>query len=489
MFKTLIAKFSFFFWLIFLLLNIFIYLFTTLSLQKMLLHSESEKMTLMLNTLKPTMAYYITFNQEEQFEQLLETILQTKGIEAIRVEFTDKKSILKQRKRHNTSEKLFSYKTELIDPFTHQKIANVKIEYSNIYATSLQKEILTFQVYLFLFALFLFSLFFLYVKLDLNALRQIAKTLHEYSKSKKIQTIERTDNRSQEIQTIANVANTMMYDIQQYVQELKKFNATLQDQIKIEVQKVQKHEKLMLHQSRQAAMGEILESIAHQWRQPLNIISVSIANLEVESMLGKIDQNSLQEKLALIVANTNYMSDTIDDFRNFLNPLSKTEVFDPKKSIEDVCMILQDELKAHNIHHTIIEEENLLIEGVENELKQLFFILINNAKDAIKNRINDTELLGGEITICITKDGDKGIISVEDNGGGIQEEIIDSVFEPYFSTKSASHGTGIGLYIGKNIVCKKFHGSLSVQNTDHGCCFSIKIPLQGKENEENNIIA
>lgn len=314
----------------------------------------------------------------------------------------------------------------------------------------------------------------------LNALRTIAHILRMYSQSKKRKVI-RFRNRSQEIQTIANVANTMMGEIEQHLQELKTFNEKLKDDIKEEVQKVQKQEQLMLHQSRQAAMGEILESIAHQWRQPLNIIGISVSNLEMEAMLGKVDDNNLREKLALIAANTNYMSDTIDDFRNFLNPQGKKELFNPKESIEDILKILKDELKAHHIHIKLIEKTPLLFEGIENEFKQLLLILLNNAKDALHSKITDKSISFGEIFIVISKNEKEGIIAVEDNGGGIPEDIISSIFEPYFSTKPASHGTGIGLYIAKNIVDKKLCGTLLVHNTKRGCCFSIKIPLQGEK--------
>ncbi|MBA1432324.1 MAG: hypothetical protein FAF04_01720 [Epsilonproteobacteria bacterium] len=480
MFKTLIAKFSFFFWLIFLLLNIFTYLFITTSFEKILNQSEADKIKLILNTLKPAMAYDISFNQEKQFEQLLKTILQANGVESIQVRYADKHSITKQKETHAKSKKLFSYTTNIIDPFTHKKIATITIHYSNAYIQTLQQQILTLQLYIFLLTLFLFSMFYVYVKQDLNALRTIAHILRMYSQSKKRKVI-RFRNRSQEIQTIANVANTMMGEIEQHLQELKTFNEKLKDDIKEEVQKVQKQEQLMLHQSRQAAMGEILESIAHQWRQPLNIIGISVSNLEMEAMLGKVDDNNLREKLALIAANTNYMSDTIDDFRNFLNPQGKKELFNPKESIEDILKILKDELKAHHIHIKLIEKTPLLFEGIENEFKQLLLILLNNAKDALHSKITDKSISFGEIFIVISKNEKEGIIAVEDNGGGIPEDIISSIFEPYFSTKPASHGTGIGLYIAKNIVDKKLCGTLLVHNTKRGCCFSIKIPLQGEK--------
>ena len=481
MFKTLISKFSFFFWLIFLILNLLIYFFGTVYIKEILTKSEADKIALMLNTLKPAIAYDISFNQQQQLTQLLNTMLQDNGIQSIQIIYTNKKSTLKEKRRSN-AEKLFSYTTAVIDPFTHTTVAHIKLSYSNVYINTLQKKILTMQLYIFLITLFLFSLFFLYVKRDLNALRTIANALREYSKFRTIKPIE-LSNTSQEIQTIAKIANTMIMDIAQYVKDLKTFNAKLEIEVEQELQKVQKQEKMMLHQSRQAAMGEMLESIAHQWRQPLNIIGVSVSNLELQAMLGKLEPKDLQEKLAIIATNTNYMSNTIDDFRNFLNPERKKSSFDPKKSIEDVLSILGDELKTHHIHHRIKQKEHLAFFGVENEFKQLLMILLNNAKDAITAQIRNNSITFGEILIFISQDKDKGIVSIEDNGCGINEDIMESIFEPYFSTKSSSHGTGIGLYIGKNIVHKRFKGSLRVHNTKIGCCFTIEIPLQSQDKE------
>lgn len=483
MFKTLIGKFSFFFWLIFLLLNLLVYFFTNFYIQNILKQSESDKIALMLNTLKPAMAYDISFHQEKQLTQLLENLLHAQGIESIKLTYADKHQIFKSKEATNKLAKLFAYTSNIKDPFTNKTVAKITLNYSNAYINTLHTKILTMQLSIFIITLFFFLIFFLYVKRDLNALRKISNALQKYSQSKTIEplTFEKT---SQEIETITSAANAMIIDISQYLQELKDFNAKLKEEIAQEIQKVQKQESMLLHQSRQAAMGEILESIAHQWRQPLNIIGISVSNLEMQAMVGSVDIKELEEKLALIAANTNYMSDTIDDFRNFLNPQREQEYFNPKESIESVLAILKDELKSHHIHCHIAQKDTVSFFGVENEFKQLLLILINNAKDAITSQIEHKQISFGEIIIVISQKNAQGVISVEDNGGGIQEDIMESIFEPYFSTKFASHGTGIGLYMGKNIVNKRFNGSLRVHNTHKGCCFTIEIPIQKEEIQE-----
>jgi len=474
MFKTLISKFSFFFWLIFLISNVLIYFFSTVYIKNILTNSEKNKISLMLNTIKPAIAFDISFNQEEQLNQLLDNILQYSGIKAVQIDYTNQRKILKNKKNKNR-EKLFVYKSSVIDPFSKTIIATVNISYSNENINSLQNKILIIQWYIFLFTLILFLIFFLYVKKDLNALRTISNSLQKYSKSRTIKPIN-LKNKSQEITTIAKIANEMMSDISQYVKELKTFNTELEKQVEKKIEKEKKQEKMMIHQSRQAAMGEILESIAHQWRQPLNNISISVADIQLKAMLNTIDNATLIEKLQTISLNTNYMSDTIDDFRNFLSPDSKKVLFNPLNSINEVFTILNAQLKSKHIDYTIEQKDKIEFLGSENEFKQVLFVLINNAKDAILSKIEDKKMTSGHIHVSIYQDNKYNFIDIKDNGTGIQDKIIESIFEPYFTTKFAAQGTGIGLYIAKNIITSRMKGSLSVKNLKEGCCFTIKIP-------------
>ena len=145
----------------------------------------------------------------------------------------------------------------------------------------------------------------------------------------------------------------------------------------------------MTQQSRQGAMGEMLESIAHQWRQPLNIIGLATANLETQYAIGSLEKKDFHEKMEIVSLNINYMSDTIDDFRNFLNSERDMITFSPQRSLEDVLTILNAQLKSNKITHTLISNCNLHFYGVENEFKQVMFILFNNAIDAIKLQMEE----------------------------------------------------------------------------------------------------
>jgi PAS domain S-box-containing protein len=261
-------------------------------------------------------------------------------------------------------------------------------------------------------------------------------------------------------------------------EQLKSFNEELEKRVKEEIEKQQNQERLMIHQSRQAAMGEMLESIAHQWRQPLNIIGLATANLETKYAMGSLDKNDFHEKMEIVSLNINYMSDTIDDFRNFLDPQREMIAFSPQKSVEDILTILSAQLKSNKIIQTLNRDCLLSFYGVENEFKQVMFILFNNAIDSIKIQIEENIIEQGNITISLICQGNQGIIEVRDNGAGVNNDIIDSIFDPYFTTKNHSHGMGIGLYIAKSIIETRMNGLLSVENIKDGCCFRIALPLK-----------
>lgn len=259
--------------------------------------------------------------------------------------------------------------------------------------------------------------------------------------------------------------------------ELESFNTELEKRVKEGIKKQQKQEKLMLHQSRQAAMGEMLESIAHQWRQPLNIIGLATANLETQFTIGSLSESEFHEKMQIIAANIKYMSDTIDDFRKFINPNRQAILFHPKQSMQELLGILSGQLKSNNIETELSAGESISLYGVENEFKQVMIILINNAIDAIKLRQDRKEIKEGRIKLDCKTQLNQGIVEVCDNGGGIRADHIEHIFEPYFSTKSHQNGTGIGLYIAKNIIESRLHGTISVHNGTEGASFRLTIPL------------
>lgn len=205
---------------------------------------------------------------------------------------------------------------------------------------------------------------------------------------------------------------------------------------------------LLLQQSRLASMGEMISIIAHQWRQPLNFLSFSLMNI-------KKNTKGAEETIKKASEQLQYMSKTIDNFRNFYNPSKEEEEFDIKSASEDA-------LKIANIEAKIEELTPFTFYGNKNEFEQVILNIANNAKDAKKDV---------KIEIII----DRPTVAISDNAGGIDKEHIDKIFEPYFSTKKGSDG--IGLYIAKTIVEKEMGGKLSVENKGEGSIFIITLPL------------
>jgi len=263
-----------------------------------------------------------------------------------------------------------------------------------------------------------------------------------------------------------------LISLKKHEKELKEFNELLEERVQSEMQKQKKQEKIMIHQSRQVAMGEMLEMIAHQWRQPLNIIGLTTASIETQTMLGKGCQE-FDEKIKLIADNVTYMSDAIDTFRKFLNPNIEKKSFLPNTVLEEVLQMFSSQLKQYNIEYIYTSDNKKLLEVNENEFKQVLLIVINNAIDAIKNAITEKKIEKGKITIELKNKKKHVVLKIQDNGGGISDTHIDSIFEPYFTTKKIANGSGIGLYIARNIIQERMSGEIKAENISDGACFTI----------------
>ena len=238
-------------------------------------------------------------------------------------------------------------------------------------------------------------------------------------------------------------------------------------------------DEIMLAQSRQAAMGDMISMIAHQWRQPLTAIGVGAQNLQLDIELDDIDPKRFNTKLTKIVELTAFLSKTIDDFRDFLKPNKKPETSMLSKVLNGALGIVGKSLENNNITLKYSLQSNIEITTYSNEVIQVLINIINNAKDIIiiKN-IDD-----GVIWLNISHDEETVKFEICDNAGGIPEEILPRIFEPYFSTKEEKGGTGLGLYMSKMIVQKHLKGVISAHNSAEGACFSITIPLIHNEGD------
>jgi len=252
-------------------------------------------------------------------------------------------------------------------------------------------------------------------------------------------------------------------------QELKKLTETLNEKVKLQVTNIRKKDAMLIQQSKLAAVGEMIGAIAHQWRQPLNALSIRIGTLEEYYDLKQIDKKFITEFIKSNTYTIQFMSDTIENFRNFFKPNKDASDFSILKSIEDVISIQKEVLEHHGIKINL-DIEDFKIHGFQNEFKQVILNLLSNAKDAlISNNNNDSIIdIKTETKLGI------GLIIISDNGGGIDKNIIDRIYEPYFTTKEEGSGTGIGLYMSKMIIEKNMHGILDVKNIENGTRFTIQ---------------
>ncbi len=257
--------------------------------------------------------------------------------------------------------------------------------------------------------------------------------------------------------------------------KLKELNDKLMEKVEIEVAKNREKDRLMFHQAKYAQMGEMISMIAHQWRQPLNAINASIIDLKVKLELdGEVDLNDLLEKSNFIENQSTKMSQTITDFMNFFKPVKVKDYFQFIDILNDISGIVGTQLRNREIDFIFSGDLHKSIFGFRNEMEHVLLNLIVNARDAFED---NPRISNKKIQISITNFQDSVLIEVTDNAGGINEDILDRVFDPYFTTKEQGKGSGIGLYMTRSIIERSFGGVISVENINAGARFSIKIPI------------
>jgi len=263
--------------------------------------------------------------------------------------------------------------------------------------------------------------------------------------------------------------------VKEQTHELQELNQTLEQRISEEISKNKEKQQVMFWQSRLASLGQMLANIAHQWRQPLTELNLTLFNMKKTSLSNQ-NENFINfyTQSKEIIKN---MSNTIDDFTNFFNPKKEKDIFDLSSSIIEALQISQRIIQKENISIKT-DFENIKILGIRNEFTQIIINLIQNSKDAF----TCNNILQREINIITKVKNNYACIEVNDNAGGIKEENIEKIFEPYFTTKHTSSGTGLGLFMSKMICEQAFNGSIKFKNNDRGVNFMITIPLEVKVN-------
>ena len=241
--------------------------------------------------------------------------------------------------------------------------------------------------------------------------------------------------------------------------ELYSYKNHLQKKVQEEFAKAKEKERMLFEQSKLAAMGEMINAIAHQWKQPVSILKMQIEMLGYDfefDEFGKSDIETFQHNANTQIA---HMLNTLDEFRSFFKTNKDQKEFDVKKTIESVLFLMKDELMKNTVHTHIVEKNPIVIKGIENEFKHLLLNLIGNAKDAFEGKEIQNKSI--ELILLETKRHKK--IIVKDNAGGIDAKVLEHIFKPNVTTKPEGKGTGIGLYIGTQIACKH-QGTLHAKN-------------------------
>jgi len=262
----------------------------------------------------------------------------------------------------------------------------------------------------------------------------------------------------------------------------KTYEETLEVKVKEQVKELNYKDKKMFEQAKMAQMGELISMIAHQWRQPLGAIGSSVVSVQNKLSLGKYDLDDkaqreefiklLQSKFEDIAEYTEFLSKTIDDFRNFYKQNKEKEPVSLKDVIKDTLNIIQVPMENHNIKFNLEYDDITPINIYKNELMQVVLNILKNSEDNFK----ETDIKQKEVSIRVYGTNIYQVITIQDNGGGIPPNILPNIFEPYFSTKDERNGTGLGLYMSKIIVEDHHNGELLVKNIQDGIRFTILLP-------------
>jgi PAS domain S-box-containing protein len=237
------------------------------------------------------------------------------------------------------------------------------------------------------------------------------------------------------------------------------------------VESLRQNEQMLIHQSRQAALGEMIGNIAHQWRQPLNSLGLLVQQAPLYYPLGEVDQEYLEKTAQKCMDLIQHMSQTIDDFRNFFKPNKKKVPFSVREEVAKTISLMEGSFQGQKLELSFQEDGDPVIEGYPNEFSQVLLNILINARDALLER----QVATPRVVITVGTEGGRAVVTVADNAGGIPEEIMDKIFDPYFTTKGPQAGTGVGLFMSKTIIEKNMGGKLSVRNRESGAEFRIEV--------------
>lgn len=272
--------------------------------------------------------------------------------------------------------------------------------------------------------------------------------------------------------TIVNdIIEKYIKEVQYRENELENLNQNLAGKVQKGIQEAKRKDKAILQQAKLARMGSMISMIAHQWRQPLSELSGTLMELETATRFKKVDDKHILSSIEKSDTLIEFMSNTIDDFRNFYKPDKRKENFDLLEYCKKAIELIKASLQESDIKLILDIKNNKNFYGYPREFSQVILNLISNARDILIERdIKDPQIL-----FKLESKGLNSIITVQDNAGGIPKDNLELIFDPYFSTKDSTKGTGLGLYISKLIIERNMGGELSVQNGKNGAIFKITL--------------
>lgn len=260
---------------------------------------------------------------------------------------------------------------------------------------------------------------------------------------------------------------------------LSDLNATLEARVQAELARNRQKDHLLIQQSRLAAMGEMIGNIAHQWRQPINALGLLLSNLKDAYEFGELTKEYVDAQVERGNKLIQSMSTTIEDFRSFFRPNRTTQAFRLQTTVENALAIVESAYEHHNIRIEVSIADDVMVAGFANEYTQVLLNLLANAKEAIEAR----QARGGIVSIFVEQQGSSARLRVRDNGGGIPDDILPRIFDPYFTTRES--GTGIGLYMSKMIIETNMNGRIEVRNVAGGAEVSILTPIAEHERPQS----
>ncbi|MEZ4600517.1 MAG: PAS domain S-box protein [Syntrophotaleaceae bacterium] len=254
-------------------------------------------------------------------------------------------------------------------------------------------------------------------------------------------------------------------------EELQAAHADLETKVRERTAQLREKDQLLLQQNRQAAMGEMINNIAHQWRQPLNGLGLIVQALPMMLESGGLDRKALEDLGDKAMQIIHHMSQTIDDFRNYFKPEKEKMWFPASMAVHKTIRLIEEAFRNLNIIVDVEETGDPMIFGYPNEFGQVLLNVLINARDAFRER----KVKNPKIRVCLGTENDRTVIIIADNAGGIAEDILEKVFDPYFTTKGPEHGTGIGLFMSKTIIEKNMGGRIYARNAAEGAEFRIEV--------------